>query len=105
MPKMYPFLSKLLSKISSANGLPGLLPVGQVRRQSYLPEGKSTCPGRPDGGYFEPCVCPPKFCISTVSIFSWDHCKSQEKMETTFMQNFEGQTKSIIVFLKVAYVY
>ena len=26
-------------------------------------------------------VCPPKFCISVVFIFPWDHCKSQEKMD------------------------
>ena len=39
-PKIYPFLSKSLSKISSANALPGLLPMGQVRRQSYLPKPK-----------------------------------------------------------------
>ena len=39
-PKIYPFFSKSLSKISSANGLPGLLPVLQVRRSSYLPEPK-----------------------------------------------------------------
>ena len=39
-PKIYPFVSKSLSKISSAKGLPGLLPVGQARRQSYLPKGK-----------------------------------------------------------------
>ena len=39
-PKIYPFFPKSLSKISSANGLPGLLPVGQVRRQRYLPEPK-----------------------------------------------------------------
>ena len=39
-PKIYPFFSKSLSKILSANGLPGLLPMGQVRRQSYLPKPK-----------------------------------------------------------------
>ena len=39
-PKIYPFFSKSLSKILLANGLPGLLPVGHVRRQSYLPEPK-----------------------------------------------------------------
>ena len=33
----------------------------------------------------------------------WDHYKSQEKMETMSMQNLGGQTKSIMVFLKVAY--
>ena len=46
-------------------------------------------------------VCSPKFCISIVFIFSWDRCKSQETLETMLMQNFGGQTKSIMVFLKV----
>ena len=46
---------------------------------------------------------PPRCCISIVFIFSWAHCKSQEKLETMLMQNFEGQTKSIMVFLKVAF--
>ena len=36
---------------------------------------------------------PPKFCRSTAFIFSWDHSKSQEKMETMFMQNFGGTNK------------
>ena len=44
---------------------------------------------------------PPKFWF--VSSLSWDHCKSQEKIKTMLMQNFEGQVKSIMVFLKVAY--
>ena len=39
-PKIYPFFSKSLPKIYSANSLPASLPVGQVRRESYLPEGK-----------------------------------------------------------------
>jgi len=39
-PKIYLFFPKSLSKIYSANGFPGSLPVGQVRRESYLPEGK-----------------------------------------------------------------
>ena len=39
-PKIYLFFSKSLSKIYSANGLPAFLPVGQVRRGSYLREGK-----------------------------------------------------------------
>ena len=30
-------------------------------------------------------VCPPKFCIRIVFGFSWDHCKSQEKLETMLM--------------------
>ena len=36
-------------------------------------------------------------------VFSWDHCKSQEKLETMLMQNLGGQTKSIMVFSEVAY--
>ena len=44
-------------------------------------------------------VCPPKFCINVVSIFSWDSQWSQEKIKTMLMQNFGGQTKSIMVFL------
>ena len=50
-------------------------------------------------------VCPPKFCISIVFVFSWDHCKSQEKLETMLMQNLGGQTKSIMVFSGVAYMF
>ena len=45
----------------------------------------------------------PKFCISIVFVFSWDRCKSQEKLETMRMQNLGEQTKSIMVFSKVAY--
>ena len=48
-------------------------------------------------------VCPPKFYISIVFVFSWDHYKSQEKLETMLMQNLGGQTKSIMVFSEVAY--
>ena len=47
-------------------------------------------------------VCSPKFCISIVFVFSWDHCKSEQKLETMLMQNLGGQTKSIMVFSKVA---
>ena len=36
---------------------------------------------------------PPKFCISIVFVFSWDHCKSQEKLETMLMLNFGGTNK------------
>ena len=38
-------------------------------------------------------VCPPQFCFRIVFVFSWDHCKSQEKLEI-----LGGQTKSIMVF-------
>ena len=48
-------------------------------------------------------ACPPKFCISIVFVFSWDYCKSKEKLETMLMQNLVGQTKRIMVFSKVAY--
>ena len=48
-------------------------------------------------------VCPPISFIGIALIFSRDHCKSQGKMETMFMQDFGEQTKSTIVFLKVAY--
>ena len=48
-------------------------------------------------------VCPLKFCTSIVFVSSWDHSKSQEKLETMLMQNLAGQTKSIMVFSEVAY--
>ena len=48
-------------------------------------------------------VCPPKFCISIVSRFSWDLQWSQEKIKTILMQNLGGQIKSIMVFSEVAY--
>ena len=32
------------------------------------------------------------------------HCKSQEKTKTKLMKTLEGQTKSIMVFSKVAYL-
>ena len=35
-------------------------------------------------------VCPPKFCISVVLNFSWDHCNTQEKLKTKIMQSFLG---------------
>ena len=48
-------------------------------------------------------VCPPKFCISIVSRFSWDLQWSQEKIKTILMQNLGGQIKSIMVLSEVAY--
>ena len=47
-------------------------------------------------------VCPPKFCISIVSSLSWDLQCSREKTITMLMQNLGGQTKSIMVFSKMA---
>ena len=37
-----------------------------------------------------------------VFILAWDLQWSQERLETMLMQNLEGQTKSIMVFLRVA---
>ena len=37
------------------------------------------------------------------SIFSWDLQWSQEKIKTMLMQNFGGQTRSIMVFLTLVY--
>ena len=48
-------------------------------------------------------VCPRKFCISIVCVFSWDPCKALEKLETMLLQNLKGQTKSIMVFFEVVY--
>ena len=47
--------------------------------------------------------CSPKFCISIVHVFSWDHLKTLEKLETTLMKNLGEQPKSIMVFSEVAY--
>lgn len=40
VPKIYYLFENHHDKFSCQNGLPGLLPVGQVSRQSYLPERK-----------------------------------------------------------------
>ena len=49
-------------------------------------------------------VCPPKFCITIVSSFSWDLQWSQEKTKTMLIQNLRRQTKSIMVFSEVGYL-
>ena len=46
---------------------------------------------------------PSKILHQHVSSFSWDHCKSQEKIKPMRMQNFGGQTTDIMVFLIVAH--
>ena len=38
-------------------------------------------------------LCPPKFCISILFVFSWGHCKSQEKLENNAYAKFEGTNK------------
>ena len=49
-------------------------------------------------------ICPPKFCLSIAFVFCRHHCNSQEKLETKLMQNLGRQTKSIMVFSRVAYL-
>ena len=44
---------------------------------------------------------PPKFCISIVFNFSRDNYKSQGKLKTMLIQNFGGQTKSVVANVKV----
>ena len=47
-------------------------------------------------------VYPPKFCISIVFDFSWGDCNTREKLETmVYMQNFGGQTRCIMVYVKM----
>ena len=46
-------------------------------------------------------VCPS---INIVYIFSWDLLWSQDKIKAILMQNFGRPTKSIMVYLKVAYL-
>ena len=48
-------------------------------------------------------IYPPKFCISIVFVFSWDHCRSEEKLETMLLQNIGGANKEFMVFSEVAY--
>ena len=48
---------------------------------------------------------PSKILHKHCSIFSWDLQWFQEKIKTMLMHNFGGQTKSIMVFLKVAYTF
>ena len=47
-------------------------------------------------------VYPPKFCRSIVFKFSWEDCKSQEKLETMLMQNFWRLNKMYYGNVKVA---
>ena len=47
-------ISNSLSKIYLVDGLPGLLPMGQVRRESYLPKRNLYLSGRADRGFLNP---------------------------------------------------
>ena len=81
-PKIYLHFSKSLSKIQSANGL-GSLPVGQVRKESYLPKKKMYLSRTTGRVFFEPCilyalgqllessfVAVAKFMLACVAVFS-----------------------------------
>ena len=46
-------------------------------------------------------VYPPKLCITIVFDFSWDDCNTLENLETMVMQNSEGETRCIMVYMKV----
>ena len=47
---------------------------------------------------------PPKFCITVVFDISWDDSDTLEKLETMVMQNFRGQTRYIIIYVKMVII-
>ena len=49
-------------------------------------------------------VYPPKFCITVVFDFSWDDSDTLEKLETMVTQNFRGQTRYIIIYVKMVII-
>ena len=49
-------------------------------------------------------VYPPKFCITVVFDFSWDDSDTLEKLETMVMQNFRGQIRYIIIYVKMVII-
>ena len=53
-PVFTALISNSLSKIYLVDGLPGLLPMGQVRRESYLPKRNLYLSGRADRGFLNP---------------------------------------------------
>ena len=44
---------------------------------------------------------PKKLSITIVFDFSWDDCNTPENLETMVMQNSEGETRCIMVYVKV----
>ena len=42
-----------------------------------------------------------QLCITIVFDFSWDDCNVLENLETMVMQNSEGETRCIMVYMKV----
>ena len=49
-------------------------------------------------------VYPPKFCITIVFDISWDDSDILEKLETMVMKNFRGQTRYIIIYVKMVII-
>ena len=49
-------------------------------------------------------VYPPKFCITVVFDISWYDSDTLEKLETMVMQNFRGQTRYIIIYVKMVII-
>ena len=49
-------------------------------------------------------VYPPKFCITIVFDISWDDSDTLEKLETLVMKNFRGQTRYIIIYVKMVII-
>ena len=56
------------------------------------------------GKYHNTLCFSPQIFISIVFVFSWNHCKSQGKLQTMLMQNLGVQTESIMVLYGVAYI-
>ena len=69
----YLFFSKSLSKIYSVNSFPGSS--GKEEEKITCPKGKSTCPGRPDGGFVEPWV----NCMVIYLICGWNSCTETKR--------------------------
>ena len=46
----------------------------------------------------------PKFCITIVFDISCDDSDTLEKLETMVMQNFRGQTRYIIIYVKMVII-
>ena len=46
----------------------------------------------------------PKFCITIVFDISWDDSDTLEKLETMVMKNFRGQTRYIIIYVKMVII-
>ena len=57
-PKTYPFFFSKIIIIKNFVGKRLAWALARGTSKVTCPRGKSTCPGRPDGSYFEPCIRP-----------------------------------------------